>query len=117
MYLITGASGNVGSEVVSQLLAEGKKVRVFTRDAAKVAQWGDQVEVATGDLTSPETFAKAVSGVDGVFIMGHLWTAVFFVSSSRPRKRRAIRELYFSPRSSRAFPILPSANCIRIRRT
>ena len=69
MYLITGATGNVGSEVVSQLLAKGKKVRVFTRDAAKVAHWGDRVEGAIGDFTTPETFAKAVSGVEGVFIM------------------------------------------------
>jgi len=69
MYLITGATGNVGSEVVNQLLAKGQKVRVFTRDSAKVAHWADQVEVAIGDLTSPETFAQAVSGVEGVFIM------------------------------------------------
>ncbi len=69
MYLVTGATGNVGSEVASQLLAKGQKVRVFTRDAAKVAHWGNRVEVATGDLTRPETFAQALSGVDGVFIM------------------------------------------------
>jgi len=69
MYLITGATGNVGSEVVSQLLAQGQKVRVFTRDASKVARWGDQVEVALGDFNAPETFATAVSGVEGVFIM------------------------------------------------
>jgi uncharacterized protein YbjT (DUF2867 family) len=69
MYLVTGATGNVGREVASQLLAKGEKVRVFTRDAAKVAHWGKRVEVATGDLTRPETFAQALSGVDGVFIM------------------------------------------------
>jgi uncharacterized protein YbjT (DUF2867 family) len=69
MYLITGATGNVGSEVVNQLLAKGQKVRVFTRDAAKVARWGDKVEIAIGDFTSPETFAKAVAGVEGLFIM------------------------------------------------
>jgi uncharacterized protein YbjT (DUF2867 family) len=69
MYLVTGATGNVGREVASQLLAKGEKVRVFTRDAAKVAHWGNRVEVATGDLTRPETFAQALSGVDGVFIM------------------------------------------------
>jgi uncharacterized protein YbjT (DUF2867 family) len=69
MYLVTGATGNVGREVVSQLLAKGQKVRVFTRDAAKVAHWGNRVEVATGDFTRPETFAQALSGVDGVFIM------------------------------------------------
>jgi uncharacterized protein YbjT (DUF2867 family) len=69
MYLVTGATGNVGSEVVSQLLAKGQKVRVFTRDAAKVAHWGNRVEVATGDFTAPDTFAQALSDVDGVFIM------------------------------------------------
>jgi uncharacterized protein YbjT (DUF2867 family) len=69
MYLIIGATGNVGSEVVKQLLAAGKNVRVFTRDAAKVAAWDGQVEVAIGDLTSPATFAQAVSGVEGVFLM------------------------------------------------
>src|SRR5882757_11153556 len=69
MYLVIGASGNVGSEVVKQLLAAGKKVRAFTRDAAKVAAWDGQVEVAIGDLTSPATFAQAVSGVEGIFLM------------------------------------------------
>jgi uncharacterized protein YbjT (DUF2867 family) len=69
MYLVTGATGNVGSEVVGQLLAKGQKVRVFTRDAAKVAHWGNRVELATGDFTAPETFAQALSDVDGVFIM------------------------------------------------
>ncbi|GGG65190.1 NmrA family NAD(P)-binding protein [Edaphobacter dinghuensis] len=69
MYLVIGATGNVGSQVVEQLLASGRKVRVFTRDASKVAHWGNRVEVAVGDLTSPETFAKAASGVEGIFLM------------------------------------------------
>jgi uncharacterized protein YbjT (DUF2867 family) len=69
MYLVTGATGNVGSNVVDQLLAEGEKVRVFTRDAAKVAHWGDRVQVALGDFTKPETYAAAVSGADGIFVM------------------------------------------------
>jgi uncharacterized protein YbjT (DUF2867 family) len=69
MYLITGATGNVGSQVVGQLLEKGQNVRVFTRDAGKVARLSDRVEVAIGDFTQPETFAKAVAGVEGVFIM------------------------------------------------
>jgi uncharacterized protein YbjT (DUF2867 family) len=69
MYLVTGATGNVGSQVVSQLLAKGQKVRVFTRDAAKLGSWANQVEVAIGDFASPETFAKALTGVEGIFIM------------------------------------------------
>lgn len=69
MFLVTGATGNVGSNVVNQLLTEGEQVRVFTRDAAKVAHWGDRVQVALGDFTKPETYAAAVSGVDGIFLM------------------------------------------------
>jgi uncharacterized protein YbjT (DUF2867 family) len=69
MYLVTGATGNVGSNVVDQLLAEGEQVRVFTRDAAKVAHWGERVQVALGDFTKPETYAAAVSGADGIFVM------------------------------------------------
>ena len=69
MYLVTGATGNVGSEVVNQLLAQGERVRVFTRNAAKVAHWGDRVEVAVGDFGKPETFAQAIKGVKSVFIV------------------------------------------------
>jgi uncharacterized protein YbjT (DUF2867 family) len=69
MYLVTGATGNVGSKVVNQLLAQGEQVRVFTRDAAKVAHWGDRVQIALGDFTKPETYAAAVGEVDGIFLM------------------------------------------------
>jgi len=68
MFLITGATGNVGREVVNQLLGFGRKVRVFTRDAAKVSEWGDRVEVAEGEFGSEE-FGRAVVGVDSVFLM------------------------------------------------
>jgi uncharacterized protein YbjT (DUF2867 family) len=68
-YLIAGATGNVGSEVVAQLLEAGHKPRVFTRDPKKVAQWGDRVEVATGDFQNPDTFARALDGVEAVYLM------------------------------------------------
>ncbi len=69
MYLITGATGNVGRQLVEQLLAQGKKVRAFTRDKAKAARWGDRVEVAIGDFSRPETVRQAAAGVEGVFLM------------------------------------------------
>jgi len=34
-YLITGATGAIGSAIVRQLAAEGKEVRTFVRDAEK----------------------------------------------------------------------------------
>jgi uncharacterized protein YbjT (DUF2867 family) len=69
MYLIVGATGNVGSEVVARLLAAGKQVRVFTRDASKVSYPNGSVQVAVGDLMESDTFAKAVVGVEAVFMM------------------------------------------------
>jgi uncharacterized protein YbjT (DUF2867 family) len=69
MYLIVGATGNVGREVVAQLLATGNQIRVFTRDASKVSYSNDNVEVAVGDLMQSDTFAKAVVAVEGVFLM------------------------------------------------
>jgi len=69
MYLIVGATGNVGSEVVAQLLGAEKQVRVFTRDASKVSHLNGHLEVVVGDLMETDTFAKAVAGVEGVFLM------------------------------------------------
>jgi len=68
MDLIVGATGNVGSQVAEQLLAAGRQVRVFTRNAAKLTD-GDRVEVAIGDLMQPDSFAKALEGVEAVFMM------------------------------------------------
>ena len=74
MYLITGVSGNVGSEAVSQLLAAGHAVRVYVRDASKAAQWGDRVEVAVGGITGVKagagTWVGTGVGVGAVLYLG-----------------------------------------------
>jgi uncharacterized protein YbjT (DUF2867 family) len=92
MYLITGASGNVGSEVVSQLLAAGHSVRVYVRDASKAAQWGDRVEVAVGDYDAPDAFAAALDdGIEGVFLMnvgsGDAFRQLVAHAASKPAMR------------------------------
>ncbi|WP_437683541.1 NAD(P)H-binding protein [Sorangium sp. So ce131] len=69
MYLVTGATGNVGKEVVEELLAAGEKVRVFTRDERKVARWGARVEKAVGDFARPDTVAAALAGVTAAFLL------------------------------------------------
>jgi len=88
MYLVTGSTGNVGSNVVTQLLENGEQVRVFTRDPGKVAHWGDRVQVAIGDFGKPETFARAVAGAEGVFLMNGGLDAELFrqlVSAAKAR--------------------------------
>lgn len=65
--LVTGATGNVGRQVVAQLLAANVRVRALTR-SPESAGLPDQVEVVRGDLTVPTTFDRCLDGVDAVFL-------------------------------------------------
>ena len=68
MYLVTGATGFVGSAVARQLLARGDAVRVLSRAESDQTNIRDlDVEVVEGDLLKPETLRDAVEGCDGVF--------------------------------------------------
>jgi uncharacterized protein YbjT (DUF2867 family) len=66
--LVTGATGNVGKHVVSSLAGIGLEVRALVRDPAK-ASIPRGVEVARGDLSSPETLEPALHDVDAVYLM------------------------------------------------
>jgi (4-alkanoyl-5-oxo-2,5-dihydrofuran-3-yl)methyl phosphate reductase len=69
-YLITGATGDVGSKVVTQLIERGERPRVFVRNAAKArALFGDQAEIFPGDLADDNTLRAAMDGVDAVFLV------------------------------------------------
>src|SRR5918998_3327640 len=54
VILVTGATGNVGRQVVSQLLDTGAAVRALTRDPDS-AGLPDGVDVVRGDLSVPDT--------------------------------------------------------------
>ena len=69
MILVTGATGNIGKELVPQLLQAGEKVRVFVRDKRKVSSLGNGVEIAVGDLNQSSTLEAALRGVDKVFLV------------------------------------------------
>jgi uncharacterized protein YbjT (DUF2867 family) len=66
--LVTGATGNVGRQVVSQLLATDARVRAMAR-SPESAGLPRQVEVVHGDLTVPATLDRCLDGVDAVFLM------------------------------------------------
>ncbi|WP_274031769.1 NAD(P)H-binding protein [Streptomyces sp. MMBL 11-1] len=72
MILVTGATGNVGSELVRQLHAAGHGigVRALSRDAARAgAAVPDGVEVAEGDLGRAESLKSALGGVRSLFLI------------------------------------------------
>ena len=69
LILITGATGNVGSEAVKQLIQGGHRVRALVRDLAKAQKLGAGVEVVKGDLSKPETLTAAFAGADKAFVL------------------------------------------------
>ena len=71
--LVTGATGNVGRQVVSQLLATGAAVRAFVRDPASALP--DGAEAVWGDLSEPETLGAALEGVGSVFLLWPFFSA------------------------------------------
>ena len=76
--LVTGATGNVGGQVVSQLAETGAAVRAFVRDPDSAARPAG-VEAVKGNLTEPETLEAALEGVDSVFLV---WP--FFAGEGNP---------------------------------
>ena len=69
--LVTGATGNIGGQVVRRLLAGGMPVRALVRNP-RTAAFPPQVELAVGDLTVPESLDNCLNGIDTVFLV---WVA------------------------------------------
>jgi len=66
--LVTGATGNVGRQVVEQLTKRGAKVRALVRDPSK-ARFPAGVEVVQGDLLDIDSVRSAFSGVSTLFLL------------------------------------------------
>ncbi len=66
---VIGAGGPTGKACVEKLLAQGKKVVAIVRNPEKYADaWGsnDKLQVEAGDVTSPKSLEKPLSGVKAV---------------------------------------------------
>ncbi|TPK92570.1 NmrA/HSCARG family protein [Mesorhizobium sp. B2-4-17] len=66
--LVIGATGNVGSQVVAQLVGRGADVRALVRDPAK-AKVPAGVTVVRGDLLDVDSLRSAISGVSTLFLV------------------------------------------------
>jgi uncharacterized protein YbjT (DUF2867 family) len=69
-YLITGATGEVGSRVARQLLERHIRPRVLVRSEEKARSlFGDRVDVCVGDLAAPVSMRGAIQRADTVFLV------------------------------------------------
>ena len=62
IYLVTGGAGMLGRAIVSQLVEQGKTVRVIDIEPAK----DDRAEIIVGDIRDAADVRKACAGVDTV---------------------------------------------------
>lgn len=71
--LVTGASGNIGSEIVNQLLgvtpAVSIKAAVHSRQNVKKVKDGDRVKVIPIDYNESDTLRQALKDVDKLFLL------------------------------------------------
>ena len=66
--LVTGSTGNVGRQVVQQLVQRGASVRALVRDPAK-ANFPAGVDVAQGDMLDVDSLRRAYDGVSTLFLL------------------------------------------------
>lgn len=71
MILVTGATGNVGSEIARQLIARNTPFRIYVRDAEKARGMigASGYETALGAFDDETAFAAALEGVEAVYMV------------------------------------------------
>jgi uncharacterized protein YbjT (DUF2867 family) len=68
VFLVTGATGNIGSELVRALSQGGAQVRALTRDGAS-KDVPDGVQQVAADLNDPDSIRPALAGMKAMFLM------------------------------------------------
>jgi uncharacterized protein YbjT (DUF2867 family) len=64
--LVVGATGQLGRVVVRKLLASGRRVRALARNAAKLAEFASEAELAPVDLLDVGKLTEACRGIDQI---------------------------------------------------
>ena len=109
--LVTGATGNVGRELVTRLRAAGRAVRALTRNPKSANLPGD-VDVVAGDLSVPDTLDTCLDGIDDVFLV---WVAPFAAAGATIDRiaSRAKRVVLLSSPHRTDHPFFQQPNALR----
>jgi len=109
--LVTGATGNVGRELVAQLRAAGRSVRALTRHPQS-ANLPVDVDVVAGDLSAPSTLDASLDGIDDVFLV---WVAPFSAAGAAIDRiaSRAKRVVLLSSPHRTDHPFFQQPNALR----
>lgn len=68
MFLVTGATGNIGSKVVRRLSEAGVETRALSRNPSR-GESLPHVEWVTADLAQSDTLPRAFDGADRLFLL------------------------------------------------
>jgi uncharacterized protein YbjT (DUF2867 family) len=107
MILVTGATGNVGVELVRALAGAGEQVRALVRRDADRATLPAGVDGFVGDLNRPESLAGAVDGVSAIHLLsGYEGMERLLADARRARVERVVLQ------SSSAVPSGDMSNAV-----
>jgi len=66
--LVYGASGRIGAPIVEEALTRGYRVTGVSRDANRLEQFADRIDIEVGDILDRERTAELVSRHDAVIV-------------------------------------------------
>ncbi len=73
----------IGGEIARLLQAQDEPIRVLVRDAAKLSELSETVEVVVGDFATPESLDPALKGIKRLFLAS-------FDSPEQPKLQRNV---------------------------
>jgi putative NADH-flavin reductase len=65
-FVVLGATGGIGLEIVRQATQQGHSVTALVRSPERLKPLADRITIKQGDLLNPAELAKAISGHDAI---------------------------------------------------
>jgi (4-alkanoyl-5-oxo-2,5-dihydrofuran-3-yl)methyl phosphate reductase len=83
----------IGSAVVSELAQTNTPLRVFVRDASKVAHLPNSIERVVGDFSNPASLHAAMSGIETAFLLSPQIEPAAFTASVAAARSAGVQRI------------------------